>query len=75
VCELLARASTAPVYALSDTFLGIGVVGGYVVSWAKAGELTADAARQIMLSTALSDVITDSSGINRYMFDWAQLKR
>jgi hypothetical protein len=45
------------------------------VSWAKAGELTADAARQIMLSTALSDVITDSSGINRYMFDWAQLKR
>jgi len=40
----LANASTAPVYAVSDTYIGIGAVGGYVVSWTKTGDIAADAA-------------------------------
>src|SRR5271155_2347822 len=53
----LAPASTAPIYATSETYVGVGAVGGYVVSWAKTGEITADAAVQILRGKAPAEVI------------------
>lgn len=75
VVAKLADASTAPVYAASDTFVGTGLVGGYVVSWEKMGELAADAAVQIIRGRAPAEVAVDPSGSGVYMFDWRQLKR
>ena len=44
VFSQVAAASTTPVYAISDTHLGEGTVGGYVMHLAQAGKVTADAA-------------------------------
>lgn len=75
IVSKLANASTAPVYAVSDTYVGIGAVGGYVVSWTKTGELTAEAAVQIAQGKAPADVVLGSPGSGVYLFDWRQLKR
>jgi signal transduction histidine kinase len=71
----LANASRTPVYAVSDTFVGTGAVGGYVVSWAKLGAIAADAAIQILHGKAPAEVVLKSPGSSVYMFDWRQLKR
>src|SRR5271170_3369727 len=71
----LAAASTAPVYAASDTYVGGGAVGGYVISWAKTGDIAADAAVQILRGKAPAEVILQAPGSGVYMFDWRQLKR
>src|SRR5271170_4511940 len=71
----LAAASTAPVYAISDTYIGTGAVGGYVISWAKTGEITADAVTQILRGKAPAEVILKSPGSGVFMFDSRQLKR
>src|SRR5277367_4108508 len=71
----LANASTAPVYAVADTYVGVGAVGGYVVSWARAGEIAADATLQILQGNAPSEVVLKSPGSAVYMFDWRQLQR
>jgi signal transduction histidine kinase len=71
----LAVASTAPIYATSDTYVGVGAVGGYVVSWLKTGEIAADAAVQILRGKSPADVILKAPGSGVYMFDWRQLKK
>jgi signal transduction histidine kinase len=71
----LAAASAAPVYAVSDTYVGTGAVGGYVVSWAKTGEIAADAAVQILHGKTPAEVVLKSPGSDVYMFDWRQLQK
>jgi signal transduction histidine kinase len=71
----LAGASSAPVYAVSDTYVGLGTVGGYVVSWAKTGEMAADATVQILRGKNAADVVLKSPGSGVYLFDWRQLKK
>ena len=75
VVAQIAKASTAPVYAVSDTFVGVGAIGGYVVSWAKTGRIAADTAIQILNGTLPSKVVEDRAGSGVYMFDWRQLKK
>jgi ABC-type uncharacterized transport system substrate-binding protein len=75
VLTQLAYASTAPVYAVSDTLIGSGLVGGHVVNWSRTGELAADAAAQILGGKSPSEVVLKSPGSGVYMFDWRQLKR
>jgi signal transduction histidine kinase len=71
----LASVSTAPVYAVSDTYVGVGSIGGYVVSWEKTGRMAADAATQILSGKPPAEVHEDSSGSGVYMFDWRELKK
>jgi signal transduction histidine kinase len=71
----LADVSTAPVFAVSDTYVGVGAVGGFVVSWAKTGEIAADAVVQLFHGKAPAEVIVKSPGSGVYIFDWRQLKR
>jgi signal transduction histidine kinase len=75
VLTQLAYASSAPVYAVSDTLIGRGFVGGHVTNWARTGELAADAAAQILGGKSPSEVVLKSPGSGVYMFDWRQLKR
>jgi signal transduction histidine kinase len=71
----LSAISTAPLYAVSDTYVGVGAVGGYVVSWERTGELAADAVVQILRGIAPADVTLSASGSGIYLFDWRELKR
>jgi signal transduction histidine kinase len=75
IISRLSDVSTAPIYAVSDTYIGMGAVGGYVVSWEKTGDITADAVTQIIGGKAPADVVLKSPGSGVYMFDWRQLKR
>ena len=75
VVARIATASSVPVYAVSDTYVGTGTIGGYVISWTKTGELAADAAIQILRGSNSSDVVLKAPGSGIYLFDWRQLKR
>jgi len=75
VMRRLGRASSAPVYGISETFIGTGMVGGYVVDWEKLGELVADAVEQIVKGKPLTEVVPPSSGPDSFIFDWRQLQK
>jgi signal transduction histidine kinase len=73
VAGTLAQASTAPVYGVSDTYIGTGIVGGYVISWAKTGAAAANVALALMHGKSPGAVAPEST--SDYVFDWRQLQR
>src|SRR5271166_262468 len=71
---LVSEAANAPVFGISDTYLGHGIVGGYVVSFAEQGRIAAQLAAEILDGRKPADIpIVD--GPSLYVFDWKQLKR
>lgn len=71
---LVAEAANAPVFGMSDTYMGHGAVGGYVVSFAEQGRIVADVATQLFEGkTAPNIPIRTATGY--YMLDWHQLQR
>ena len=73
VVAKLARASAAPVYSISTTYIGNSTVGGYVINWAKTGVAAADVALKLMGSPP--EFVVPPDGTSEYMFDWRELKR
>src|SRR5271165_4835407 len=71
---LVSEAANAPVFGISDTYLGHGVVGGYVVSFAEQGKIAARLAAEILAGRRPLD-IPIVAGPSFYVFDWKQLKR
>jgi PAS domain S-box-containing protein len=51
VATAVAKASAAPVYGLFDTFIGQGVVGGYIVTYESIGTAVADMVLEILSGT------------------------
>jgi PAS domain S-box-containing protein len=73
--DQFADAASVPVYAYFDTWLGHGIVGGYVASFEKEA---ANAARlgMLALATEKSEHLPAKNVAScAYMFDWRQLKR
>jgi signal transduction histidine kinase len=70
----VSKAANAPVFGISDVYLGHGVVGGYVVSFAEQGRIAARMVAEIFDGRKVGD-IPIVSGPNLYMFDWKQLQR
>src|SRR5271166_3750497 len=71
---LVSEAANAPVFGISDTYLGHGIVGGYVVSFSEQGRIAAQLAAEILDGRKPADIpIVD--GPSLYVFDWKQLKR
>lgn len=71
---MVARAANAPTFGLSDTYVGHGVVGGRVVSFAAQAQIaTADAIK--ILDGAKPQQIPTVQSPNVYLFDWRVLKR
>jgi signal transduction histidine kinase len=71
---MVADAANVPTFGLSDTFLGHGVVGGRVVSFAAQGQIVAADTIKI-LQGAKPQEIPIVQSTNVYMFDWRALKR
>lgn len=71
---LVAAASNAPVFGLSDTYLGLGAVGGYVVSFDEQGKIAARDVIEILAGKSPRDIPV-VQGPSLYMFDWRQLRR
>lgn len=77
VASLSAIGSKAPVpvYSLWDFFLGLGIVGGKLVSGTSQGETAAILAGQILDGKPASSIPIVTESPNPYMFDYHQMQR
>jgi PAS domain S-box-containing protein len=70
----LSAASSAPMYGLSDGFIGFGIVGGAVVSFEAEGRQAAEFGQRILRGEKPAD-IPPIAVASSYVFDWRQLRR
>jgi PAS domain S-box-containing protein len=76
VGEMVAKASNAPVFGLYDTLLGVGIVGGSMLSFGTEGANAARVALDILdgkIIPAEKAIVLVNSRVP--MFDWRQIKR
>jgi signal transduction histidine kinase len=71
---LVTAASSAPVFGISDTYLGRGIVGGFVVSFEEQGKIAARDILEILDGKPPRD-IPIVLGPSVYLFDWRELQR
>ena len=67
----IAAASGAPVYALTDTHVGSGAVGGYVTSFAEMGKQAGEMGVRMPSGERPQNAVAG----NEYLFDRRQLRR
>lgn len=69
----IAAVSRAPIYGTSDTDIGTGIIGGYVVNWALLGDrIGKEALRILQGEPPLQET---SNRWQQWIFDWRQLQR
>ena len=71
---MVAEAANAPVFGVSDTYLGHGIVGGRVMSFQEQGRITAHLVTELLAGKKPEDLpITMNPNFD--MFDWNALER
>ncbi len=75
VLDLVTRASAAPVYAASETFMGHGIVGGDMERPTLNAERVARLTLRILRGEAASSIPPLEEPSRQLMFDWRQLQR
>lgn len=75
VLENLAAKANAPIYGHVDTYVGRGVVGGYVFRFEEAGVDAASLGLRILAGEKPESIPLAEASENTAMFDWRQLKR
>jgi signal transduction histidine kinase/ABC-type uncharacterized transport system substrate-binding protein len=71
---MVSEAANAPVFGMSDVYLGHGIVGGYVINFKEQGKLVARIITDLFGGKSPKDLpIIDASSL--YLFDWTQLQR
>jgi signal transduction histidine kinase len=69
----IAAASNAPDFGMSDTYIGHGIVGGYVMPFEKQGKVTAQIVSELLDGKKPQEIPMQTiSGV--YMFDWHELQ-
>lgn len=71
---MVVGSANAPVFVLDDVDLGMGTVGGNLVSWAATGQIAASMALRVLNGERTEDIPIVKSA-NVYMFDWRALRR
>ena len=74
IARLVSAASRVPVYGISNTYIGSGVVGGMLPSRAQIGSRLAEISRQILRGTPAKDIATEPVPMIA-TFDWRELAR
>ena len=74
VLAALRRVATAPIYGISDNFLGHGIVGGVLLDYRRHGMELGQRARQILAGERASDLPLIRTP-NMVAFDWRELER
>jgi signal transduction histidine kinase len=74
VARLVSEASPVPVYGVSDSYMGSGVVGGVVSSRERLGARLGQMARQLLSGTRAQDIPMEPVALAA-TFDWRQLQR
>ena len=75
IVPLISGASKYPVYTHYDEILGLGVVGGKLVNGYSQGRKAAEMTRRILDGIPVSEIPVYKESINRYIFDFKQMKR
>ena len=70
----IAGAANAPVFGIADTYLGHGIVGGFVVSAEEQGKIMGRDALEILAGKSPHDIPV-MRGPSLYLFDWRELHR
>jgi signal transduction histidine kinase len=71
---MVVAAANAPVFGMSDTYLGHGIVGGEVMSFRDQGNVTARIVSELLGGKNVEDVAIRTLP-SVYMFDWKELQR
>jgi len=71
---MVTTASNAPVFGLSDTYIGHGVIGGFAVSFSQETTRVTDVLRQILRGVPPDRIPIDTIP-GSFVFDWRQLQR
>ena len=73
--ERIAKAAPAPVYAPYNTFIGTGIVGGRVPSFAAMGEQGAQIVNRILAGAAPQSLALPDHAPTHMEIDWRQAQR
>ena len=71
----IASISSSPVYAISDTGMGSGIVGGKLISGTELGTTAANMALAIFNGKPADEIPVAEDSRNSFMFDYNQLSR
>ena len=71
----ISDAATAPVYGVYETYLGQGIVGGYMDSFGAIGEATARIGLRILAGESPEGLPPEEIQTQAFMVDWRQLRR
>lgn len=72
--RLVANASDSPVFGMADAYLGHGIVGGNLISFAAQGQIAVRIISAILEGTK-PEQIPMYTAPNFYLFDWRELRR
>lgn len=73
--RLISKAANAPVIAYTDIGFGAGALGGYFLSFEKAGALAGSASIKILKGTDPKTIMFTEEDFYDHAYDWHQLKR
>jgi ABC-type uncharacterized transport system substrate-binding protein len=71
---LVASAANGPVFGMSDTYLGHGIVGGDLMSFQEQGKVTARIVSELLDGKKVEEIPIEILP-SLYMFDWNELTR
>ncbi len=73
--SLVAQAANRPIVISTETFLGRGAVGGFLVTPGSVGQDAARLASRILDGDDASIIAVAANSVNKPIFDWRQLQR
>ena len=71
---MIASAANAPVFGMSDTYLGHGIVGGDLMNFQEQGKVTGQIVSELLEGKRAEDIPVEVLP-SMLMFDWNELKR
>jgi signal transduction histidine kinase len=71
---MIASAANAPVFGMSDTYLGHGIVGGDLMNFREQGKVTARIVSELLEGKKAEELPIETLP-TMFMFDWNELKR
>lgn len=73
--RLVAARANAPIYGHVESYIGLGIVGGHVMSFELAGKNAASLALRILGGERPEMLAGSAISSNQYVVDWRQLRR
>jgi signal transduction histidine kinase len=73
--KLVASKANAPIYGHAGSYIGLGIVGGHVMSFELAAKNAASLGLRILAGERPEAISAPAASSNEYVVDWRQLRR